>query len=44
LARKYGVRTITNAAPARSDLDPKIFELTDVLCVNETEAEIIAGR
>ena len=23
LARKYGVKTMTNAAPARSDLDPR---------------------
>ncbi len=44
LARKHGVRTLTNAAPASRNLDPKIFELTDILCVNETEAEIITGR
>jgi len=44
LARKYGVKTMTNAAPARSDLDPRIFELTDILCVNESEAQIILGR
>ena len=23
IARKYGVKTMTNAAPARSDLDPR---------------------
>merc|ERR1711997_1211622 len=34
----------TNAAPARSDLDPRIFELTDILCVNESGAQIILGR
>lgn len=44
LAKLHGVRTLTNAAPASQNLDPKIFELTDILCVNETEAEIIAGR
>jgi hypothetical protein len=44
LSRQNGVRTVTNAAPARPDLDPKIFELTDILCVNETEAEIITER
>lgn len=44
LARKHSVLTITNAAPAKSDLDPRIFQFTDILCVNETEAEIITGR
>jgi len=44
ISRKYGVKTMTNAAPARSDLDPRIFELTDILCVNESEAQIILGR
>ena len=41
--RKHGVRTVLNAAPARDDLDPEILENTDILVVNQTEAEIISG-
>ena len=44
LARERGIPTITNAAPAQRDLDPRVFALTDVLCINETEAELFAGR
>jgi len=44
LAKKHGVQTMTNAAPARADLDPRIYEYTDILCVNETEAQIILGQ
>lgn len=44
LAKKHGVRTMTNAAPARADLDQRIYEYTDILCVNETEAQIILGK
>jgi ribokinase len=41
--REYGATTILNAAPANKDLDPEILALTDILCVNETEAEITSG-
>uniref|UniRef100_A0A0A9WXY4 Ribokinase n=1 Tax=Lygus hesperus TaxID=30085 RepID=A0A0A9WXY4_LYGHE len=35
--------TILNAAPAVSDLPESIFSLCDVFCVNEIEAEQLAG-
>ena len=41
--REHGATTILNAAPAVKDLDPEILALTDILCVNETEAEITSG-
>ncbi|KAL5007956.1 hypothetical protein ScPMuIL_013537 [Solemya velum] len=43
LARKHGVLTILNTAPARKDLDPACYEVCDILCANETEAEILTG-
>ena len=42
LAKDSGVDVFLNAAPASNDLDA-FFQLTDVLCVNETEAELITG-
>ena len=44
IAKKSNVKVLTNAAPARADLDPRIYKLTDILCVNETEAQIILGQ
>ena len=41
--QSHGARTILNAAPARKDLNPDILAHTDILCVNETEAEIMTG-
>lgn len=41
MAKKHGVVTFVNAAPARPDFDPRLYEMTDILCVNESEAEII---
>ena len=35
--------TVLNAAPALPDLDPEILENTDILVLNQTEAEIISG-
>jgi len=43
VARKAGVRTILNAAPGMSNLPNEIFKHTDILCVNETEAELMTG-
>ncbi|XP_023326573.1 ribokinase isoform X3 [Eurytemora carolleeae] len=43
LGQKHGVRTVLNAAPARADLAPEILENTDILVLNQTEAEIISG-
>ena len=41
--RKHGVTTILNAAPGRADLDQEILQNVDILVVNETEAEMLAG-
>ena len=43
LGRKYGATTILNAAPARADYGRDILENVDILVVNETEAELLAG-
>jgi len=43
LGRKHGLTTILNAAPASPDLHQEILENSDILIVNETEAEIISG-
>jgi ribokinase len=42
-ARAAGVLTIFNPAPAGSDLPDELFELSDICCPNETEAEILTG-
>jgi ribokinase len=44
LARRAGVRTILNPAPARPDLPKEAFELSDVICPNEAETEDLVGR
>ena len=44
LARRHNVTTIFNPAPARSSLDPELYELSDVFCPNESEAEMLSGR
>merc|ERR1719187_498064 len=43
LARKHKVMTILNAAPGKADLHQEFLDNTDVLCVNETEAELLCG-
>uniref|UniRef100_UPI00358F446E ribokinase n=1 Tax=Myxine glutinosa TaxID=7769 RepID=UPI00358F446E len=43
-ARRRGVKTILNPAPATEDMDPELYDLADILCVNETEAEILAKQ
>jgi len=43
IGRRHGVLTVLNAAPARPDLDPEILRNTDILLLNQTEAEIISG-
>ncbi|KAJ9597603.1 hypothetical protein L9F63_011548, partial [Diploptera punctata] len=35
--------SIVNAAPAIGNPDPQIFKLSDIFCVNESEAEIITN-
>src|SRR5438067_424193 len=42
LARARGVRTVLNPAPARP-LPPDVLALVDVLVLNETELEVLAG-
>jgi ribokinase len=42
-AREAGVLTIFNPAPAAGDLPDELFELSDICCPNETEAEILTG-
>eukprot|EP01029_Cantina_marsupialis_P007286 TRINITY_DN18031_c2_g1_i1.p1 TRINITY_DN18031_c2_g1~~TRINITY_DN18031_c2_g1_i1.p1 ORF type:complete len:322 (-),score=113.47 TRINITY_DN18031_c2_g1_i1:177-1109(-) len=43
VGRKHGVMTILNTAPASADLDLDMFKYADIVCPNETEAELIAG-
>lgn len=43
IAREEGVRTIFNPAPAREELPAELYELSDVLCPNEPETELLAG-
>ncbi|CAL1530393.1 unnamed protein product [Lymnaea stagnalis] len=38
LAKKHGVKTIFNPAPAQKDFDPELFKVPDFFCPNETEA------
>ena len=33
-----------NAAPARSDVPEALLAATDILCVNQTEAEVMSGK
>ena len=44
LAKKLGVSTILNPAPARSSLPAEMYKLTDIFCPNESEAELLTGR
>ncbi|CAB3990755.1 ribokinase [Paramuricea clavata] len=43
IAKKAGVITIFNPAPAQSWLDTMFYKDSDVFCANETEAEILTG-
>ena len=43
IARGEGVRTIFNPAPARDDLPDELFRLSDVICPNEPETELLTG-
>ncbi|XP_051168587.1 ribokinase-like [Leptopilina boulardi] len=42
LKKNNGI-SIVNAAPAVANIHPEIFQLADVFCVNESEAECITG-
>ncbi|XP_063420015.1 ribokinase-like [Mytilus trossulus] len=43
LTRKHNVRCILNTAPAQSGLSNDFFVLSDILCANENEAEMMTG-
>jgi ribokinase len=43
LARAEGVRTIFNPAPARLALPPETYAVSDILCPNESETEMLTG-
>jgi len=45
LGKQHGTRTVLNAAPAPAGpLDPALLHLVDILVVNQTEAELLAGE
>jgi ribokinase len=44
VAREERVMTIFNPAPARDELPAEIYALSDVLCPNEPETELLTGR
>jgi len=45
VAREVGVTTITNTAPVpEGGIPESLIELTDILCANETEAEMLANK
>jgi ribokinase len=43
IARRAGVTTIFNPAPAQGELPPALLETTDLLCPNESEIELLTG-
>ncbi|XP_074659032.1 ribokinase-like [Tubulanus polymorphus] len=43
LAKKHGVKSIFNPAPAVKNLPPALYKICDIFCANETEAEILTG-
>eukprot|EP01012_Entosiphon_sulcatum_P029277 TRINITY_DN35633_c0_g1_i2.p1 TRINITY_DN35633_c0_g1~~TRINITY_DN35633_c0_g1_i2.p1 ORF type:complete len:314 (+),score=51.99 TRINITY_DN35633_c0_g1_i2:29-970(+) len=43
VAREEGVTTIFNPAPARADLPDEIYKLSDIICPNEPEAQMLTG-
>jgi len=43
LAQANKVITLFNPAPAQRDLPPDIFRACDIICPNETEAEVLTG-
>uniref|UniRef100_A0A8D2ISK1 Ribokinase n=1 Tax=Varanus komodoensis TaxID=61221 RepID=A0A8D2ISK1_VARKO len=43
MAHTNGVKTLFNPAPALTDLDPQFYTYSDIICCNESEAEILTG-
>ena len=44
VARQEGVRTILNPAPAQTMLPSEVYDLSDILCPNESETELLTGH
>jgi len=45
VAREVGVTTILNTAPVpETGIPEQLFEFTDILCANETEAQMLAEK
>lgn len=44
LAKKHGVTTIFNPAPAQKDFHPELFSVPDFFCPNETEASLLLDQ
>ncbi|KAJ1350383.1 hypothetical protein KIN20_006164 [Parelaphostrongylus tenuis] len=43
LAKKHGVKTFFNPAPGEPDPDKQMLALSDIVCMNESEAEFITN-
>lgn len=43
LARAAGVTTIFNSAPVSSEVPEEVYQLADIFCPNESEAELLTG-
>ena len=43
IAREEGVLTIFNPAPAFKDLPAEFYDLSDIICPNESETELLTG-
>lgn len=43
IARREGVTTIFNPAPARPSLPEELYQLSDIFCPNESETELLTG-
>jgi len=44
IGREAGVMTLFNPAPARGELPPEAYQLSDILSPNESETELLTGR
>jgi len=44
IGREAGVMTLFNPAPARAELPPEAYQLSDILSPNESETELLSGR
>ncbi|MCS6827075.1 MAG: ribokinase [Caldilinea sp.] len=43
IARGAGVTTIFNSAPVSSEVPEEVYQLSDIFCPNESEAELLTG-